>query len=141
MTAGFEEFFPPPCPTTQSCEDPTLEISVKGDLLQFDKDKLQVAAGSEVVLCFGNVASLNQHNWVLVQDGNGNEVAHWGIAPGPDNSWVQPEDPDVIAHTRLANPGETVELRFAAPPAGAYQFVCTVPGHNFTMLGDFGVTP
>ena len=30
---------------------------------------------------------------------------------------------------------------FIAPPAGPYQFVCTFPGHNFTMFGDFIVTP
>ena len=141
VTAGFKEFFPPPCPTTQSCEDPTLEIRVRGDLLQFDKDKLQVAAGSEVVLCFGNPASLNQHNWVLVQDRTGNDVAQRGLVAGLDDDWVQPEDQDVIAHTRLLKPGEQAEVRFTAPPAGAYQFVCTFPGHNFTMLGDFVVTP
>jgi hypothetical protein len=26
---------------------------------------------------------------------------------------------------------------FTAPAAGTYQFVCTFPGHNFTMFGDF----
>lgn len=32
------------------------------------------------------------------------------------------------------------EVRFTAPPPGNYQFVCTFPGHNFTMFGVFEVT-
>jgi azurin len=141
LTAGFKEFFPPRCPTTQSCENPNLEISVKGDILQFDTDGLQVAAGSEVVLCFSNESRLSQHNWVMVKAGTKDDVAKRGLEAGPDNDYVQPEDPDVIAHTRLVNPGETGEVRFTAAPAGTYQFVCTFPGHNFTMFGDFVVTP
>ena len=28
---------------------------------------------------------------------------------------------------------------FSAPPPGTYQFVCTFPGHSFTMFGEFVV--
>ena len=141
VTAGFKEFFPPPCPPTPTCKDPTLEISLKGETLQFDQDRLQVAAGTEVVLCFSNVSNFGQHNWVLVQDGTKNDVAWRGMAAGPDNDWVQPGDADVAAHTKLVDPGVSGEARFTAPSSGTYQFVCTVPGHNFTMFGDFIVTP
>ena len=57
------------------------------------------------------------------------------------SGWVQPADPDVVAHTALVKPGEEGEVRFTAPPSGTYQFVCTFPGHNFAMFGDFVVTP
>lgn len=130
----------PPAPAP-GCEGPTLEISVNGDALQFDKERFEVAAATELVLCFGNVSSANQHNWVLVEAGTKDDVAKRGLEAGPDNDWVLPEDPDVIAHTKLVDPGEVGDVRFAAPPAGAYQFVCTLPGHNFTMFGDFVVTP
>ena len=106
VTAGFKEFFPPECPPPPPpCENPNLEISVKGDALQFDQDRLQVATGTKVALCFNNVSRLNQHNLVLVQDGTKDEVAKRGLEAGPDNDYVQPEDPDVIAHTRLLKPG------------------------------------
>jgi azurin len=37
---------------------------------------------------------------------------------------------DVIAHTALAGPGETVEVVFKVPAvAGSYPFLCTFPGH------------
>ena len=72
VTAGFGEVFPPQCPPTDLCENPNLEIEVKGDVLQFDKDKFEVAAGTDVVLCFSNESRLVQHNWVMVLDGTGN---------------------------------------------------------------------
>ncbi len=134
-------FTPTPPVPKPGCEGPTLEISVNGDVLQFDKDRLGVPAGTKVILCFENVSGVNQHNWVLVKDGTKDDVAARGLKAGPDNDYVQPADPDVIAHTRVLRPGEQGEVRFTGPPAGPYQFVCTFPGHNFTMFGDFVVTP
>ena len=119
----------------------SLAISVDGENLVFDTSNLEVAAGAEVVLTFSNVSTINQHNWVVVLDGTKDDVAGRGTVAGPDNDWVQPGDPDVIGHTELLDPGTSGEVRFAAPPPGTYQFVCTFPGHNFTMFGDFVVTP
>ena len=72
----------PPAPTPPPCEAPTLEISVNGDLLQFDNDKLQAAAGTALTLCFKNVSSALQHNWVLVQAGTRDDVVQRGSYPG-----------------------------------------------------------
>ena len=130
----------PTTPPTK-CEGPTLEISVNDDFFEFDQDQLQVAEGDEVALCFRNVSVINRHNWVLVREGTKDGVATQGLEAGPDNDYVQPGDPDVVARTDLIKPGEVGEARFTAPPAGPYQFVCTFPGHNFTMFGDFMVTP
>ena len=119
----------------------SLQLSVDGDALAFDTSSIQMAAGSEVVLVFNNVSTINQHNWVLVQSGTKDDVAARGTGAGPANSWVEPGDPDVIAATELLDPGTSGEVRFTAPAAGTFQFVCTFPGHNFTMFGDFVVTP
>lgn len=139
---------PAPTPTRTVSTDeetpappPLLEIGVNGDALEFNKDRFEVAAGSEVVLVFNNGSSIFQHNWVIVQAGQKDVVAGRGTVAGPDNDWVQPGDPDVIANVRLLDAGETGEVRFAAPPPGSYQFVCTFPGHNITMFGDFVVNP
>ena len=48
---------------------------------------------------------------------------------------------DVLVNTDLLDPGATGEIKFEAPAAGTYQFVCTFPGHGATMFGDFVVTP
>ena len=60
---------------------------------------------------------------------------------GPVNNWVPVNDSRVIGSTVLIGPGESGQATFTAPPAGIYQFVCTFPGHNFTMFGDFVVAP
>lgn len=119
---------------------PTLAISVDGNALKFNTAKFSARAGSEVTLKFSNVSTINQHNWVLVQAGAKDAVATAGVAAGPANGWVPPGDARVIAKTGLLDPGASGEVRFTAPAAGAYQYVCTFPGHNFTMFGDFVVT-
>ena len=134
-----EEVVKPPKPP----ETPgKLEISVNGDDLQFDKNLLpEVSAGSQVVLVFANVSGINQHNWVLVKAGTKDAVAQRGVVAGLQSGWLQSGDADVLANTNLLDPGATVELKFDAPAAGTYQFVCTFPGHAATMFGDFVVTP
>ena len=118
-----------------------LDIAADGDALQFSTGMLSAQAGSEVVLIFNNVSTINQHNWVLVNAGDKDAVAADGTAAGPANDWIKPDDPRVIAHTALLDPETSGEVRFTAPAAGAYEFVCTFPGHNFTMFGDFQVSP
>ena len=117
-----------------------LQISVTGDSLQFDNNSLTASAGSEVVLTFNNSSTINQHNWVLVQAGTKDDVATEGALAGPGNDWVPAGDPRILAQTTLLDPGETQEIRFTVD-AGTYQFVCTFPGHNLTMFGDFEVAP
>ena len=119
-----------------------LDIAADGDALKFSTGTLTAKAGADVVLTFNNTSIINQHNWVLVNDGDKDGVATDGTIAGAANDWLQPDDPRVISHTALLNPGETEEVHFTAPPAGAYQFVCTFPGHNLSgMFGDFQVTP
>ena len=124
-------------PTT--AEVVRLAISVNGDALEFDKGKLTADAGSQVVLTFSNVSSINQHNWVLVMAGTKDDAATRGSLHAT-TGWIDPDDPDVIAQTKLLDPGTTGEVSFAAPSPGTYQFVCTFPAHNITMFGDFEVT-
>jgi azurin len=131
-----------------------LFIEVDGDALKFSnltsdvpnaaqrlEGSFRVGNGTQVVLDFQNVSTINQHNWVLVKNGTKDAVAARGIEAGAINDWLQPGDSDVIANTKLLVTGGKAVIRFAAPPPGQYQFVCTFPGHNGTMFGDFEVTP
>ncbi len=122
---------PPPCVGT------ALAINVEGDAIAFDKDRCEATAETEVVMAFNNGSLFSQHNWVLVRDGTKDAVAARGLKAGPDKDWIQPGDPDVIAHTKLLDPGEQGEVRFTAPEPGSYQFICTFPGHTAAMFGDF----
>ena len=114
-----------------------LSMSVNGDALEFDTASYDVTAGQEVTLTFENVATANQHNWVLVEAGTKDAVAADGATAGPVNGWLTPGDARVIASTPLLDAGASEVLVFTAPAAGTYQFVCTFPGHNATMFGDF----
>ena len=118
-----------------------LLITTEGDALQFNLSQLTVKAGSEVVITFKNASTVNQHNFVVVQAGTKDEVAAAGTGAGPDNAWIPQGDDRVIAHSQLLDPGASEDIRFTAPSPGNYQFVCTFPGHNFTMFGEFNVTP
>ncbi len=126
--------------TSALSADATHEIgSASSDEFQFTIDSLTATSGEEVTLRFTNNAVTQQHNWVMVQDGTKDEVATGGLVD-PVN-WLNADDPNVIASVRLLNPGESAQVTFTAPAAGAYQFVCTYPGHNATMFGTFEVAP
>ena len=116
-----------------------IAVGAVGETLTFDTATITARSGAEVTITFTNPSANNQHNLVIVQAGTKDAVAADGTAAGPANNWVPPGDPRVIANTILLNPGATGEVTFTAPAAGTYQFVCTFPGHNFTMFGDFVV--
>ena len=118
-----------------------IEISTDGDKLTFDKSSLTAKAGSQVFVRFKNASSVLQHNFVVVQAGTKDDVARAGTTAGVKNGWIPQGDPNIIGHTALLDPGATLEVEFTAPPPGTYQFVCTFPGHNGTMFGEFVSTP
>ena len=135
----------PTTPPLQTTCDPsipvTLELSSRGNEQFFDTDTFSVCPEVQVTLKYNNVSDTLDHNWVLVKAGTKNDVALRG-ASFFANGWIDPDDPDIIdnVHTSLLKPGESGEVAFTAPAAGTYQFVCTFPGHNITMFGDFVVT-
>ena len=114
-----------------------LTVSAVGETLTFDTATLTASSGSEVTITFDNPSANNQHNLVIVQNGTKDAVAADGTAAGPANNWVAPGDDRVIANSALLAGGASGEVHFTAPAPGTYQFVCTFPGHNFTMFGDF----
>ena len=114
-----------------------LAVSAVGETLTFDVPTLTAPSGSEVTITFDNPSANNQHNLVIVEAGTKDAVAADGTAAGPTNDWVAPGDARVIANTALLSGGASGEVSFTAPAQGTYQFVCTFPGHNFTMFGDF----
>ena len=114
-----------------------LTITVKNSTLMYDKAKLTAKAGQPVTLTLRDNAPKDsglQHNWTLVTPGSEVDVATNGIAAGPDKGYI-PDSPNVLAHTKLLNPGESDTITFTAPAqAGDYPYICTFPGHS-TMKG------
>jgi azurin len=116
-----------------------IAIGAVGETLAFDTASITADSGAEVTITFTNPSANNQHNLVIVEAGTKDAVAADGTAAGPANDWVPPGDARVVANTKLLDPGASGEVTFTAPAPGTYQFVCTFPGHNFTMFGDFVV--
>lgn len=116
-----------------------LVIGVNGDALQFNTGSMSASAGSEVVVTFNNSSGVHSHNWALVEAGTKDAVATDGVAAGQGNNWLPVDDSRVIGATTLFGPGESGDATFTAPAAGTYEFVCTFPGHNSSMFGDFTV--
>ena len=131
---------PTTAPTTEATTVVNLEITGADDLT-FDTDRLSASAGAQVVLTLHNGGAAQQHNWVLVREGDKDAVAADGLTAGAASDWVPPNDDRIVANTRLIAAGQSGEVSFTAPAAGAYEFVCTFPGHNATMFGVFEVTP
>ena len=131
---------PPPPDTPTTPPNGALTIGSVGETLEFDTTELTASAGAEVVLRLKNNSTVLQHNWVLVESGTKDAVASDGLKY-PDDDYIKPGDDRVVASVKLIDQGEMGEVRFIAPAAGTYQFVCTFPAHNFTMFGTFEVTP
>lgn len=109
--------------------------------MSYDQEQITVPAGSVVRVTMvneGEDASM-VHNVVFVEKGKMEQIAQAGIRAGVEQEYV-PDNPVVIAHSGLVQPGETKKFSFTAPAAGTYEFVCTFPGHWQKMNGTFTVT-
>jgi azurin len=127
-----------PAPAAGSGGEITLELGSDGDDSKFDKETLEALAGSKITLVFKNNASAGsakQFNWVLVQPGKQLLVVNDGLMEGESNGYIKPNDPNVIASTKLLNPGESETITFDAPAPGTYPYVSTFPGFYTRMKG------
>ncbi len=99
-----------------------------GDEFRYDPDSATVASGADVTVTYENVGAL-EHNWLLISDRVDATTATETDAIGGATSGVIPG-------------GTSATFNFVAPPAGDYQYVCTVPGHAAAgMVGTLTVTP
>ncbi len=70
---------------------------------------------------------------------NRDTLAHdvWVVQAQERPPYLKPAFPG--AKTRLLGPGEREEIQFTPTRPGRYRYVCTVPGHDGTMYGEFVV--
>ena len=100
---------------------------------------------SKVSLTFLNPDVL-QHNLVLTKKGKKEAVGALADAMLTDPDALKknyvPDSEDIIASTKLVNPGGTDKIEFVAPSEpGEYPFICTFPGHWRLMQGIIKVIP
>ena len=109
------------------------------DQMQYSTKTLEVAAGSEVTVILQNIGSMPKesmgHNFTLLKAGTVvADFANKAMA-AKATDYIPAGDTAIIAHTKLVGPGESDTLKFTAPPAGEYPYVCTFPGHFAVMQG------
>ncbi|WP_229208485.1 plastocyanin/azurin family copper-binding protein [Dyadobacter psychrophilus] len=104
--------------------------------LKFDKEILEVKAGSKVKLVFNNNDDM-LHNLVITAPGKGEEVGQNAMDMGLNgtNAGYIPDSKSVLFHTCLIQPETSQTIYFTAPKAGDYPFICSFPGHSFVMKG------
>lgn len=110
--------------------------------LRFDLPEVTVRAGERVRLVLVNPDDM-LHNLLVVRPGSVDRVveAAMGLGLSGQARHYVPDSPDVLYHTALLQPETQEAIYFEAPSApGEYTYVCTFPGHGFTMRGTLRVT-
>ena len=101
-----------------------------------------VHPGQTVRLTFQNTATnpaMSHNVVVLAQGASVNDVGQAAMSAA-DSDYIPAEFSDqILAHTAMAAPGETVTVEFTAPAEGEYTYVCTFPGHYMMMQGTMRV--
>lgn len=122
----------------------TVEITPVGNEMKYEKTAFAVQPGEQIEIVLDNTATSPsmQHNVVLLNtsdDAAVKRVGEAGMRAGADAEYI-PEDDAILAHTAMAQPGETVRTTFTAPSEpGKYAYLCTFPGHWSTMQGTMTV--
>jgi len=110
--------------------------------LQYDVVRFKVKPGSNVTLTLTNVSDMS-HNLLITKPGSRLSVVDTALKlaeKGPQMDYIPMTD-DVLWSIPIVAPGQTKSVSFTAPAqAGVYPYVCTYPGHGYTMYGAMYVT-
>lgn len=133
-------------PAAPAADIPVLEVTIKPDNanpLAYDTKSFSAKVGQKVKLTFeNNHPTLPQpHNFVLGKLGV-DKGKMLGLAMAAmtlvDKGYI-PESADILANTKLLQPGQTETIEFVLPAAGEYNYICTFPGHGAIMNGTITV--
>ncbi|HZB14666.1 MAG TPA: plastocyanin/azurin family copper-binding protein, partial [Chryseolinea sp.] len=118
----------------------TITIGTKTGL-KFNPEQFQVKAGSKVQVIFNNNDDM-LHNFVIVIHGSAIQVGETAMKlglQGQEKNYI-PETPKVLFHTNVLQPHASESIYFVAPETpGDYTYVCTIPGHFYSMQGTMKV--
>ena len=106
--------------------------------MHYDVSEIHTTANTKMKITLVDDATdpSMQHNIVIVKAADMDSVAMHGISAGLAKGFV-PNEPAVIASSKLTQPGTKTEMSFTTPAAGDYMFICTYPGHYQKMQGKF----
>ncbi|MEN3340311.1 MAG: hypothetical protein V7647_3987 [Acidobacteriota bacterium] len=123
----------------------TVEIN-GGDDMKYSMTAIQAKPGETLHVVLKNVGAVPKvamaHNFVALKAGVDAAKFSQDAMTARDSDYVPAaRKADILASTKLAGPGETVDVTFKAPAkAGVYPYMCTFPGHYAAgMRGDLTV--
>lgn len=123
------------CSRAPEAPPKVVEITVD-DSMKFSVNDFEVTRGQKVNVVLKNVGTSPKasmgHNWVGL-----NKNVKWekfvedaSMAAGQEYVPTASRGKEVFAFTKLLGPNENDSITFTAPPIpGAYDYVCTFPGH------------
>jgi len=117
-----------------------VKLSTTGDEVMFDQQRLELPFARTVRLRYKNDAPLDSqitHNVAIIRPERVASVISTLQDHDYDLASVK-GSPDILAITRVLNPGEEDVVTFKPPAAGEYVYICLMPGHG-DMLGMRGV--
>jgi len=122
---------------------PVLSVGTRPHRMEYDRTMLAVEPGRRFAIVFENTDAM-PHNLVLIQPGMlehiGLQAEVESIRPDALAKNYVPSSGEVIASTRLIQPGETGRISLQAPTEpGVYPYICTYPGHWRRMVGSLYV--
>lgn len=117
------------------------------DTMKFNLTSIDAKPGEQITVRLKNVGTMpkmaSAHNFVLLKLGTDINAFTTAAVMAQATEYIPADAKNkaqVIASTKLAGPGETVEVSFKAPAApGAYDYICSFPGHFATMKGKLNV--
>jgi azurin len=113
--------------------------------MKYDVKSIEVKVGQTIKLTFENKhPTLPQpHNVCIGKLGSKASIVQVAMAaatmPDAMAKGFVPETPDIIAHTKLLQPGQSETIEFKLDAAGEYPYICTFPGHGLLMNGVINV--
>ena len=121
-------------PSYRLSADTTITIRSVSSTLQFDPARISARQGTRVTLRLVNEGTL-PHNLVVARTDDDLDALAEAASKGGGDYVPLALKEKMIAWTRLASPGQTVEVTFVMPPPGEYPYVCLMSGHSMSMLG------
>jgi azurin len=126
-------------PLAHAADEQAVTIGTLHGQLKYDVESFRVRPGATVRLTLKNTDEM-QHNLLILAPGENKplEVAQraWALGADAVKKAFVPDGPDVLFHTRVVDPQQSDTITFMTPEKeGSYPFVCTLPGHAFSMKG------
>jgi len=121
--------------STVLAAEPRLVKLKATDAMQYDVKLIEAKPGEALKVALTAVSSMAKaemsHNFILLAKGTNPDAFAMEAAMARDNNYIpKAKAAAVLASTKLAGGGETVEVVFNAPKEpGEYLYICTFPGH------------